>query len=176
MRGNIKNVKEKKNMVHNYLILLLICFCFIAFVFYVCKIYTIQEEEKLKIPVIRGELLEIYKDDLDHYIMDNPSSIIYVCTADDEKCRFFEKDFKKLLKKNEYMNQIIYLNLTDVDQELFLEEFNRKYNSKTKLSGNYPAFILFEDGKIKSILQGKSSKNVSTSKLKQFLEVNEIGE
>ena len=176
MRGNIKNIKEKKNKVHNYIILLIICFCFIAFVFYICKIYTIKEEEKLKVPVISGELLEIYKDDLDHYIMDNPSSIIYVCTADDEKCRFFEKDFKKLLKKNDYMNQIIYLNLTDVDQESFLEEFNKKYDSKTKLSGNYPAFILFEDGKIKSILQGKSSKTVNIRKLKQFLEINEIGE
>ena len=79
MRGKIKNVKENNNKVHNYIILLVICFCFIAFVLYVCKIYTIQEEEKLKIPVISGELLEIYKDDLDHYIMDNPSSIIYVC-------------------------------------------------------------------------------------------------
>jgi len=174
MRG--KNIKEKKNKVHNYIILLIICICFIAFVFYICKIYNIQEEERLKIPVIRGQLLEIYKDDLDHYIMDNPSSIIYVCTADGEKCRSFEKEFKKLLKKNDYMNQIIYLNLTDVDQDVFLEEFNKKYNSKTRLSNYYPAFILFEDGKIKSILQGSSSKDVSTNKLKQFLEVNEIGE
>ena len=99
-----------------------------------------------------------------------------MCTANDDTCRTFEKSFKKLLQKKDYRNQIIYLNLTDVNQDEFVNEFNRKYSYKVNLTTNYPAFVLFEDGKIKSILQGKNNKSLEISKVKQFLELNEIGD
>ena len=108
--------------------------------------------------------------------MDNPSAIIYMCTANDDVCRNFEKDFKKLLRKKDYRNQIIYLNLTDIDQDVFVNDFNARYHYKNKLTTNYPAFVLFEDGEVKSILQGKENKTLKISKVKQFLELNEIGE
>ena len=38
--------------------------------------------------------MKYINDDLDHYVLDNPTTIIYMCTANDDECRNFEKDFK----------------------------------------------------------------------------------
>ena len=70
----------------------------------------------------------------------------------------------------------IYLNLTDLDQDVFVNSFNEKYKYKTKLTTNYPAFVLFEDGEIKTILQGNKEEELDLVKVKQFLDLNKVGE
>lgn len=168
--------KENNKLLKNYFVLICLFTICILFVLYLCKVYVITQEEKRKIPVIGNTLSQIYTDDLDHYVMDNPMAIIYMCQANDETCRIFERDFKKLINKYHYENQIIYLNLTDVNLEAFLVKFNNTYNYKVQLNGKYPAFVLFEDGKIKSILQSNSKSTLTVSKVRQFLELNEVGE
>ena len=171
-----KSTDEKKMSVKNYILLLLLFGASILLILYACEVYKTSQAEKLKVPVIEGDLLEIYSTDLEHYVMDNPTTIIYMCTANDDKCRTFERDFKKLLKKNNYNEEIIYLNLTDLDQDEFVKEFNNKYDYKVKLTTDYPAFVLFENGKVRSVLQGSKDKKLSISKVKEFLELNIIGE
>ena len=148
----------------------------IGLAFYFRELYKVNKAEQLKTPVIDGALLEIYETDLEHYVLDNPTTVIYMCTADNEKCRVFERNFKKLLKKKNYNDQIIYLNLTDLDQDVFVNSFNEKYKYKTKLTTNYPAFVLFEDGEIKTILQGNKEEELDLVKVKQFLDLNKVGE
>ena len=80
------------------------------------------------------------------------------------------------MKKNDYNEQVVYLNLTDLDQDEFVNAFNANYNYKIKLTTDYPAFVLFEDGKVKSVLQGSEEKPLDLVKVKQFLELNKIGE
>ena len=144
-------------------------------VLYLRELYKVNEAEQKKIPVIQGYISEIYNDDLEHYVTENPDGVIYMCIANDENCRVFEREFKKLLKKDEYNDNLVYLNLMDVDQDKFLEEFNSKFIYKVKLSKEYPAFVLFEDGKVKAILQEKNKK-LDIVKVKHFLELSEIGE
>ena len=168
--------ETKKGSIRNYMILLILFACFIAFVLYVCKIYKVYDEEMKKVPVIRGELSEIYLEDLEHLILENPTVVVYMCTSNDIICRDFEKKFIKLLKKNDYDNEIIYLNLTDQDVDSFVSNFNSTYSYKNKLTKNYPSFVLFEDGEVKGIIQGSKNKKLDISKVKQFLEINEIGE
>ena len=175
MADKKEEVKETKK-VKNYFLLLFLFAISICLVLYICKIYTINREEKLKIPVIRGEISEIYSDDLEHFVTDNPTTVLYLCVANGESCRSFERNFKKFLRRQDYNNQIVYLNLTDVDQDQFVENFNKKYHYKFELTTNYPAFVLFEDGEVKSILQGNENKPLTITKLKHFLELNEIGE
>lgn len=168
--------KKENKSLHNYLIVIFAFLLCIGIVLYFCQLYKIEEEEKKRIPVIRGSIREIYKEDLKHYIMDTSMSVVYMCTANEDSCRTFEKSFKKLLQKENYNDEIIYLNLTDLNQEEFVEQFNQEYPYKTSLKTNYPAFVLFEEGKIKSILQGSETKPLTLSKVKSFLELNEIGE
>ena len=168
--------KKEAKKLHSYVVLALLFLICIVVVLYVCKIYKVNEEENLKIPVIRDSITEIYLEDLEHYVLDTPITVIYICTADNEKCRSFEKSFKKLLRKKDYRDQIIYLNVTDIDQDSFISEFNQKYPYKNQITTNYPAFVLFEDGVVESVLQSKNNKSLTINKVKNFLDLNEIGE
>ncbi len=167
---------EQNKKLHNYLIVISLFVVCIVVVLYLCELYKVEKEAEQKIPIIRDSLSEIFPDDLEHYVLDNPRSFIYMCAANNEDCRIFEKSFKKLLKKNDYHDEIVYLNLTDLDQKEFVAKFNEKYPYRSGIKDNYPIFALFEDGKVKSLLQGTKDKKMTISKVKTFLELNDIGE
>ncbi len=167
---------SKKNNLKNYLILGVIFLVGIGLTLYLCKWYNVWDDYQKETPVIRGSLLEITYDDLEHYVMENPTTVIYMCTSNNDTCRSYEKDLKKVALKETLNDYVIYLNLSNLDQDEFINNFNNKYQFKTKLTTNYPAFVVFEDGKVSSILQGKKNKRLTISSTKQFLELNGIGE
>ncbi len=167
------NVDEKqKNYLKNYFLLFILFGSCIFLTIYFCKWYNVYKDYEREIPVIRDSLTEITPIDLEHFVIDTPETIIYMCTANDDTCRSFENDFKKYVKRNDLSESIVYLNLTGVDIDSFINEFNQKYKYKIKLNGHYPAFVAFEDGKVISILQGSKNKKVTISKLQNFLELN----
>lgn len=168
--------KSTNKRIHNYIILVVIFLLCIGLIVYLCKWYKVYDEYQKETPIIRGVLQEIVNDDLEHYVLDNPSALIYVCTSNDDVCRDFEKEFKKYINQQELNDSIIYLNTTGLNQDEFVSEFNKKYNYKRELTTNYPAFVLFEDGKIVSILQGTKNEKLTITKVKNFLELNKIGE
>ncbi len=168
--------KTKKVGVKNYIILLLLFATGIGLTMYFCNCYHVYDEYQKQTPIIRGSLSEITNEEIEHYILENPSTILYMCTSSDMPCRNFEKDFKKLIKKENLQESIIYLNLSDTNKKEFVENFNSKYSYKVKLTTNYPALIIFEEGRIKNILQSKKDKKLTISKAKQFIEINDIGE
>lgn len=166
-----------KKTIHNYVLLGVIFLVCVCIVLYLCNLYKVYDQYQKETPVIRGSLQEIVEDDLEHYVVDTPMAVIYMCTSYQDECRSFEKDFKKFLKHQELTDEIVYLNLSDLDQEEFVNSFNDKYPyKKGKLTTDYPAFVLFEDGKVVGILQGSNDKKVTVTKVRQFLEVNEVGE
>ena len=174
-----KEEKEEKNLLKNYIILVIILLLVVGITIYLCECYKVYNEEQKTIPVIRGTLVsEITEVDLEPFLIENPTTTMYLCTASNEKCRSFEKDFKKLINKYNLQESIIYLNLSNVeDLEGFVDEFNSKHEyKKAKLTTNYPAIIYFEDGKVKNILQGKKQDKLKISKVKNFIEINKIGE
>ncbi|MBQ3306820.1 MAG: hypothetical protein IJG68_01345 [Bacilli bacterium] len=163
-------IKKKEKKMKDYLLLAFIYLITIIMVLYFCKSYIVYREYQKEIPVISGSLMEIMPDDLEHYIIDNPEVVVYMCSAPDDKCREFEKKLKKYIKKKEITDEIIYLNLTNVDLEQFTKDFNKKYPNTLKLNQNYPAFVFFADGKNEAILQEKKDKKLTISKLNVFLE------
>ena len=164
---------EKKDIINkkNYFILAIIFVLTISFTLYLCKLFVVYKDYQKEIPIISGSLLEITKEELEHYVIDNPSVVIYMCSATKDECRNFEKKLKKYVKKMEISDEIIYLNLTNVDLNTFIQEFNKKYSSKNKLTDNIPAFAYFNDGKLEALLQEKQTKNLTISKMKNFLEL-----
>ena len=168
--------KPSKKKIHNYIVLILISLLCVGAVLYLCRWYKVYDEYQKEIPVIRGYLQEIVSDDLEHVVLENPSITLYICTSNDDNCRNFEKNFEKVLKSKEFRDEIIYLNTTGIDQNAFVNNFNEKYTKKKKLNVNYPAFVLFEDGKVVNILQASGDKELTMSKVEHFLELNSIGE
>ena len=112
--------ENKKNYLKNYILLIILFGCCIFFTIYFCKWYSVYKEYEKQTPVIRGSLSEITVDDLEHYVIENYTSIIYMCTADDDECRTFEKDLKKYVHRNSITDEIVYLNLTGVDLDEFI--------------------------------------------------------
>ena len=167
--------EKQKKKVKNYIILVFVVLLFVGLVLYLCKWYKVYDEYQKDIPVIRDSLQEIVNEDLEHYILDNPSSLIYICTANDENCRDFEKKFKKLIEKDELADEIIYLNVTGIDQDSFVNSFNEKYKYKIKLTKNYPLLVEFTDGKVTGIVQGSKEKRLTLTKVKNFIDINKIG-
>ena len=88
--------KENKKTIKNYILLILLFIASIGLIFYLRELYEVNKAEQLKTPVIDGALLEIYSTDLEHYVLDNPVAVIYMCTSSDDACRSFEKGFKKV--------------------------------------------------------------------------------
>lgn len=161
----------------NYIILALIIVAMVLLVLYVCKWYQVYSDYQKETPVIRGTLnYEITNAELDHYIMENPNCVVYMCTSSSDRCRNFERDFKKLVEKDNLQNSIIYLNLSDVDMDQFVSEFNEKYRYKVKLTKHYPAFVEFTDGKITAFIEGKESDSLTVTKVSQFIDLHHIGE
>ncbi len=168
--------KENKKLIKNYFILIIIFLLVVLLVWYICKWYTVYTEYEKETPVIRDTLsYEITVDEIDHFILENPDSTIYMCTAAEDKCRLFEKDFKKLIKKNNLQDKIIYLNLSNADVKTFVDDFNNKYNYKIKLTDNYPLLVEFIDGNVVGIVQGDEDKRLSITKVKQFIDLHQIG-
>ena len=152
-----KKAMEKKKF-KNYILLLLLFALGIGITLYLCKLYRVYDEYQKETPVIRGVISEINNEELEHFIMENPTILVYMCTSSDMICRNYEKDFKKLIEKKNLQEEFVYLNLSDIDQEEFVQSFNEKYHYKSKLAVNYPAIVMFEDGVVRNILQGSKEK------------------
>lgn len=169
--------KLRKVPVKNYVIVGLLFIGVLLLLLYFSKWYEVYRDYQKETPVIRGTLSEITNLELDHYVMENPTTAIYMCTSSDMKCRNFEKNFKIMLNKNSsFKNNIIYLNLSDIDQEAFVQAFNDTYSYKTKLNKNYPAIVLFEDGKIIGLLQEKKEEVLDVEEVRSYLKLHKIGE
>lgn len=168
--------KKKENLARNYVILFVIFLVTILLVWYVCKWYSVYTEYEKETPVIRGTLsYEITTADFEHFITDNPTTVIYMCTSKDDKCRNFEKDLKKYVKKNSLEDEIIYLNLSDADIDGFVKQFNEKYKYKVKLTNNYPLIVEFTDGKVTGLIQGEENNPLTIDRVEDFVEINKIG-
>ena len=167
---------ERNIGVKNYLIIGLIFLVAIVVTVYLCNVYIGYQESKLEIPVIRGTLSEITSEELEHFISENPTVLLYICTASDESCRNYEKDLKKLVTRKELQNELIYLNISLDEKETFVKTFNETYTSRVKLTDQFPAIIALEEVKTVHILQPNNNERLTISKTQQFIELHRIGE
>ena len=167
---------KRENKTKNYIILGVIVLIFVGLTLYFCKWYQVLDEEEKQVPVIRDTIPEITPLELDHYIVENPTATIYMCTASEIKCRKFEGKFKKLIERENLREEFVYLNLTNSDIDEFIDDFNSKYKYKTKLTDNYPAIVEFNEEKITHMLQGSKGKTLTIEKVKNFIDINKIGE
>jgi len=123
------NKNKDKNLTKNYIILIIIFLVVIGITAYLCSWYRVYDDYKKQTPVIRGTLQEITYDDFEHYILENPTTVIYMCIPNDDKCRSFEKSFTKYVKKKDLSNEIIYLNLNHI---LIMKYFCLNFKLKDK--------------------------------------------
>lgn len=176
MKETIMEVTDKKISTKNIVILIVLFVIGVALTLYFCRWYQVIDQNKKSVPIIRGTLSEITKQELDDYLLENPTNVIYLCTSDSQQCRNYEKDVRSYFTKNGLSESIIYVNLTNINQTKFVKNFNQKHQYKVKLTTNYPAIIYFSDGEIKDMIQGKKGNTLTLKRTKEFFKDNEIGE
>ena len=109
---------------------------------------------------------------IQHYVMENPTTVFYMCTASSDVCRNYEKDLKKLVKKDELQSTIIYVNLSDIDENQFVDAFNAVYPYKVSLFFKnvvlllYTASILFTSSRFNRFFCISRASRISISSSK----------
>ena len=147
--------KSKKNYVTLAIIYVLV----IGTVLYIASWYNTYQNYKTTIPVLRNTVSEINTAELDHFVLENPDGVIYMCVASDTTCRNFDTHLKKELLKNGLQDSVTYIDLQDViNKESYITTVFANYGMSFNIN-NTPLFLAFEDGKIVSYLgEGKTTK------------------
>lgn len=163
--ANVKENKEEKRVIpnKNYIIVAVIFIATIGLMFFLRNWYISYQDYENTIPVLSGVISEVRYNEIDNYLSDNPSVVIYMGDAKDYDCREFELELKELLESKQIKDRVIYYNITDVkNKNLLLKEFNNKYALNNKIS-SYPVIVIFEDGKIVDYKSKTASKNLTIS-------------
>jgi len=169
-----KKEELKKIPVKNYIIVVIIFTISVVLAFFLRNWYISYQDYQKTIPVLEGVISEVRYNEIDNYIGDNQSVIIYIGVAEDDDCRELEKDLKKVIEKRHLKDKIVYFNISDVaDKELLLKEFNDKYSLGDKIYA-YPAIVLIEEGKIIDSRSKNASRNLLVSDIEQLLDEYEI--
>ncbi len=166
---------DKKIPTKNYVILVILFLLTFLLTYYIYRWYSVYSDYQNNIPVIKDSLVEITEEEMEHYISDNPTTTIYICTASDVNCRNFEKSFKKIVDQKSLKEYIAYVKLSDEDSKNFIDRFNLNHPYKKSALSKYPALIYFEDGQISDIIQETTSEKLTITDVKQFIKRNKIG-
>lgn len=158
----------------NYVILVSVFLVTFLLVYYLYRFYIVYSSFQKQTPILRDVLPEITSEEVEHYVQESPTTVIYLCTASSDNCRNFEKNFKKLIEKKDLKTYITYVNLSNTNLEEFSKKMNQVYSYKVKLKNRYPTLIAFEDNEIRDILQNSKNEKLTITEVDQFLKRNKI--
>lgn len=139
------SVSKKNIPFRNYVILGIIL---VASIFLVCYFYWwfhIYDENRLNTPIMDKYLQVINYNELDSYLSENGSAIIYVSVLGNETVRDFEDDFRDVILDYSLKNDILYMDLSDELSSNIGEGIYSLYGID---SSNVPCIMVFEDGKL----------------------------
>ena len=114
--------------------------------FYFRKWYKAYEDSYLSKSIVGNYLFQINYKELDNYLVENQSAIIYVSKVGNEKIRNFEKKFINAINQNDLKNKILYLDLSN-----YKGDTNNKYTINDKDITSVPNISVFKNGKLDDI-------------------------
>ena len=144
-------MKSKKKQKKNYVVLVVIYAVVIVLVLYLASWYNTYKTYQNEIPVLKDVVSEISPSEFEHYLTENPSPVLYLCTASDSECREFEETIKSPLEKNNY-ERLVYINFTI---------------SRT------PCLIKVIDGKVTAVEDGLNGALLTRDEALNFLDIND---
>ena len=166
-------MKRNMNFRKNYVVLGIIYAVVIVIVLYLASWYNTYKEYEKGIPVLQNVISEITPSEVDHYLTENPSPILYFCAASDSDCRSFEESIKASLEKKGY-DDLTYVNLEEIsDRNSYMNSLLEKYNGTDFTVERIPCLIKFTDGKITAVMDGINGNLLTKDEALNFIDVNE---
>ena len=130
----------------NYFILFIVIVLSLLIAFYFRKWYKAYEDSYLSKSIVGNYLFQINYKELDNYLVENQSAIIYVSKVGNEKIRNFEKKFINAINQNDLKNKILYLDLSN-----YKGDTNDKYTINDMNITSVPNISVFKNGKLDDI-------------------------
>lgn len=115
----------KRIPLKNYFILGIILASSIFIVLYINKLYLSAKNND---NILNGFIKEIKTQEIDNYIIENPNFIIYLGYKNNDN-KSFEKKFKKLVTKYDLQKDIVFIDISQFNDETF-NKFCKKYADK----------------------------------------------
>lgn len=169
-----KQSEEKREIKKkNYFILLFICLLTIAIAIGIRNQYIAYQNYQLTKSALKGKINEVSEEELYAYIAAHPDAILFVQVNEDANSRKLGKKLYKELENKDLLDEAVYINIGNLDKNNFYKDFNEYYSSSKKLN-NYPAVVLFKDGKLLDLVQREGNSYLYISSVDQLLDIYEI--
>ena len=79
-----------------------------------------------------------------------------------------------VFKDKQIFVNVIYVDLSKVDKDNFYKSFNKKYGNDKYNLNNYPAVILFSEGKIREIVSKEKKNKLTIDQIEQLFDEYEV--
>lgn len=132
-------MREERNIpFKNYIVLSIVLIISVVFVIYFYMWYSEFENSRVNVPILDDYLSVINYNELDNFLVENKSVILYISSLSDNETRRFEKKFRDVINRYSLNNDILYLDFTNQDNSLL-----HKYNIL-----DLPCLVIFDDGNV----------------------------
>ena len=128
-----------KDKTKKLILFIALCVVTLLILFFALKINNNRLNEMDKQSLISEYLTEVKYDDINEYIQENPSSIVYISNSSEESSKEFEDTFKKVIKDYNLENDIVYINIYELDVK---DPFYRKA----------PVILFYKDGSVSDVI------------------------
>lgn len=163
------NKIKREVPIKNYIILSGVILVSLLLLFYFYLWYLTYEESKLNTQIIDRYLQVINYNELNDYILENKDAYVYVSVLEDSNIRDFELKFKTLIIDNSLKDKILYLDLTEINNDKKAkDEASKKYQVVDKSILDIPCLLVFKKGNLEKIYDIKET-NYDTNSLLKFL-------
>ncbi len=159
----------KKIPLKNYIILCVIILLTVISVFYIRSWYITSKDYYSRNSVIKDVVHEINVDEISNYTLESPKFMLYVSSGADADIKGFENDFKKLIRKLDLSEDILYLNADNIGYDLYnnLSGFASNDKISSLISESKASLYVFSDGKIVGVLN--NINNFSSKNIRSFI-------
>lgn len=139
-------MKDNKRVVprKNYLYLLIMLVLVVTITFGIVNISKYYDEKKLEESYLSGYISEVTLEDMRN-ILTEPSSEMFIIVTEinNESVYNTEKDIKKVIKRRDIRDNMMFINYTDSKDDL--TELNKVLKSDIK---SIPAIIYYKNGEV----------------------------
>ena len=139
-------MKDNKRVVprKNYLYLLIMLVLVVTITFGIVNISKYYDEKKLEESYLSGYISEVTLEDMRN-ILTEPSSEMFIIVTEinNESVYNTEKDIKKVIKRRDIRDNMMFINYTDSKDDL--TELNKVLKSDIK---SIPAIVYYKNGQV----------------------------
>lgn len=154
---------EKRSIpLKNYIIFTIISLLSFLFVFNLSRWY---KENKPATNILNKTIKEVLPQELESFLTENGTVVIYLTNSNDDALIDFEKDFKNYIIEKQIENDIFYYDLSKDENNIF--------RNKLDSDNFYPNLYMIKDHEFSSKLF-LNKTNITIDQIEVFLTTNEV--